>query len=97
MSEPGTVTFYIIYEDGSVEAQTLPDVPGAEPVLSKQGRVSGKIEYDQYLNRLNEQNNIWLVETLAREQQLLKADYDALITAGIPEATARRITKYTGP
>jgi len=97
MSEAGTVTFYIIYEDGSVEAQTLPDVPGAEPVLSKPGRVSGKIEYDQYLARLNEQNNIWFSETLAREQQLLKADYDALIAAGIPEATARRITGYTGP
>ena len=97
MSEPGTVTFYIIYEDGSVEAQTLPDIPDVEPVLTKAGRVSGKIEYDQYLFRLNEQNNIWMGETQAREQQLLKADYDALIAAGIPEATARRITGYDGP
>lgn len=92
-----TTTFYIIYDDGSVEAQTVPDVPGVQAVLSKPGRVSGKIEYDQYRARLEEQAAIWLAETQAREQQVRKDDYDALIIAGIPEATARRITGYTGP
>jgi len=97
MAELGTVTFFIIYEDGSVETQTLPDEPGAEPVLSKPGRNAGEIEYNQFLARIEQQNALWFTETQAREQQLLKADYDALIAAGIPEATARRITGYSGP
>lgn len=97
MAQPGTVEFHIIYEDGSVEVQTHPDMPGAQPMLAKPGRVSGKIEYDQYLARIDGQNAIWLAETNARSQQLVKADYDALIGAGIPEATARRITRYEGP
>lgn len=95
MSDPGTTTFYVIYEDGSIEVQTLPD--GTDPVLNKPGRVSGKVEYDQYLARLQELNATWLAETHAREQQVQKADYDALVAAGIPDATARRITGYAGP
>lgn len=92
-----TVTFYLIYEDGSVESQTVPDVPGVAAFLSKPGRVAGKVEYDQYLAKLEEQHAIWLSETHAREQQVKKDDYDALIVAGIPDATARRITGYEGP
>ena len=91
------VVFYVIYEDGSVEVLTVTGDPDAEPVLSKPGRIASKIEYDQYLAVLEEQHAIYLAEIAAREQQVLKADYDALIAAGIPEATARRITGYTGP
>lgn len=93
----GTVTFYVIYEDGSVEEQILPDTSGVEPVLSKPGRVSGQIEYEQYKTRIEELNRIWLAETNARQQAIQKVDYDGLILAGIPDATARRLTGYTGP
>lgn len=91
------VIFYVIYEDGTLEVLTVVGDPDAEPVLNKPGRIASKIEYDQYLRILEEQHAIYLAEIAAREQQLLKADYDALIAAGIPEATARRITGYTGP
>lgn len=96
MPDTGTVTFYVIYDDGSVEEQTHADTDGAEPVLSKPGRVAGKAEYDQTLALLEEQQAIWLAETRAREDQLRKDDYGALLAAGIPEATARRITGYNG-
>lgn len=91
------LVFYVIYEDGSLEVLTVIGDANAEPVLNKPGRIASKIEYDQYLRVLEEQHAIYLAEMAAREQQLLKADYDALIAAGIPEATARRITGYTGP
>lgn len=88
-------TTYVIYEDGSIEASTVSDT--MEVVLSKPGRIVSEAEYNQRLDLLNEQHAIWLAETRAREDQLLKADYDALLAAGIPEATARRITGYSGP
>lgn len=91
------LVFYVIYEDGSLEVLTVVGDANAEPVLNKPGRIASKIEYDQYLRVLEEQHAIYLAEMAAREQQLLKADYDALIAAGIPEATARRITGYNGP
>lgn len=97
MPEAGTVTFHIIYEDGSIEAQTVDDVPGAQPTLNKPGRVAGEIEYNQNLARINEETAIILADLQAKELAQLKADYDALIAAGIPAATARRITGYNGP
>lgn len=92
MPAPDSDTFYIIYDDGSVEAQTLV----GEPVLSKPGRIAGEIEYNQRLAAIEEHNSIYMEEIHAAEQAALKTDYDALIAAGIPEVTARRITGYNG-
>ena len=75
------LVFYVIYEDGSLEVLTVFGDENAEPVLDKPGRVTSKLEYDQYLRLLEEQHAIYLAEMAAREQQMLKADYDALIAA----------------
>lgn len=97
MPAPEPVTFFIIYDDGSIEQQDVEGVDSPEPTLSKPGRVAGQIEYEQYRLRLEEQNKIWIAETDARQQAVQKVDYDGLILAGIPDATARRLTGYTGP
>lgn len=36
-------------------------------------------------------------ELVAADEANQRADYEALITTGVPEATARRLSGYTGP
>lgn len=92
-----TTLVYVIYDDGSIETQTITGSGMVEPVLDKPGRVTSEAEYKQYLAVLEERQSIYVAEQTAAEQSALKGDYDALRAAGIPEETARRITGYTGP
>ncbi|MFF3441722.1 hypothetical protein [Streptosporangium sp. NPDC002721] len=39
----------------------------------------------------------WVAEQNAQINEVRRADYDALLTLGAPEATARRLTGYRGP
>lgn len=97
MPDPGTDVFHIIYDDGSIEVQTITGGDDPQPVLSKPGRIAGEVEYAQYATALAEHNAIYVAEVQAREQSVHKADYEGLLAAGIPDDTARRLTGYTGP
>ena len=90
-------TYYIIYDDGTLETLIIAGDGLPEPVLDKPGRITSKLEYDQYKALRDEQNAVFLAELEATEQATRKTDYDALIAAGVPEDTARRLTGYTGP
>lgn len=97
MPDTNTETFYVVYDDGSIELLTMTGTGTLEPVLDKPGRITSKAEYDQYKAVLDERHAIYLAELEGAEQAAMKTDYDALIASGVPEATARRLSGYTGP
>lgn len=94
---PNTETFYVVYDDGSIEQLTMTGTGPLVPVLDKPGRITSKAEYDQYKTVMDERHAIYLAELSAAEQSTMRTDYDALIAAGMPDATARRLSGYTGP
>ena len=93
MPSPDPATFYIVYDDGSVDVQTVV----GDPIFTKPGRLVDQAEYNQYKGQLDQLNLIYASELKAADDQVAKNDYDALIALGMPEATARRISGYTGP
>lgn len=87
-------TVYVVYDDGSIDKITY---SGSDmPPLSKPGRVTDEAEYLARLAQLEAQNAAHVDDLQRAAQAQAKADYDALRAAGIPEATARRLSGYTG-
>ncbi|WP_433341755.1 hypothetical protein [Streptomyces sp. CA-253872] len=87
-------TFWVLYEDGSagrISADAAEDEP---PTLAKAGRVVTEEEYDAYVTALAAQRDEHLAEVRDQEQARAREDYDALRVAGVPEATARRMSGY---
>ncbi|WP_405961296.1 hypothetical protein OG235_37180 [Streptomyces sp. NBC_00024] len=71
----------------SAEAPALPE--GATPLT--------EAEYTAALGVVEAEREEYKQELMAGEEAAQQADYDALKASGIPEATARRLSGYTGP
>ncbi|WP_037870683.1 hypothetical protein [Streptomyces sp. SPB074] len=87
-------TFWVLYEDGSagrIQAVTGGDAP---PVLAKPGRVVTEEEHTAYVAKLATRRDTHLAEERSRAQARCQEDYEALRTAGVPEATARRMSGH---
>lgn len=93
-----TWNYYIIYDDGTLEDGTL-EAPADQPpvpVLARPGRVVTKEEYDAALADWQDAQDEIAADREAAEAAAIKANYDALIAMGIPDALARSLTGYRG-
>jgi hypothetical protein len=96
VDEPaGAVTYYVIYDDGSIGR--IVSSNGEQPPLSKPGRFVTEAEYQTRADELEAEHAEHIAEMQAADEARAREDYEALIAAGIPEATARRMSGYTGP
>ncbi|MGJ5693538.1 hypothetical protein ACM6RM_10210, partial [Streptomyces pratensis] len=88
--------FYVLYDDGSTGRI---EVIGQEepPTLSKPGRIVTETEYEDRLAELRAEQERLREEQGAEDEARTREDYLALLAAGVPEATARRMSGYTGP
>lgn len=88
-------TYFYRHADGSVSAHTItgPTAPaapdGATPV--------SQAEYETELAMVQARRREHAAQLLADDERRTGEDYAALRQAGIPEATARRLSGYTGP
>lgn len=92
--EEGVQTLYIRYPNGTVGALTVGD--GVSTDLDPDATVITADEYAAYLESLQQASAVMEAEMREAEQEAVSADYAALRAAGVPEATARRLTGYTG-
>lgn len=91
---PATTRHYVLYEDGS--AGLIETNSGDTPTLTKPGRTVSEEEYRSHLNGLVEQRAEYLAGLLAGDEERTRGDFEALTAAGIPDATARRMSGYQG-
>lgn len=93
--EPPPNTQWAIFEDGSVgKWQYEGDTP---PPLTGPGRLVSENEYLERLGEIQAAVEERRAATEAAEQETAKSAYEALIAAGIPEASARHLSRYDGP
>ncbi|MFD5788560.1 hypothetical protein ACFWH1_18300 [Streptomyces sp. NPDC127037] len=90
---PEPVTYWVLYDDGS--AGRIESTSG-EPVLNRPGRLVTEAEYQQRIAELEAANAAWIAEQQAADTARQREDYLALRAAGVPEATARRLSGYEG-
>ncbi|WP_146238351.1 hypothetical protein [Streptomyces sp. Act143] len=89
-------TLYYQYADGSVSKRTVTDT--GEPVPPPPGGTEITAEeYAQQLAAIEQTNADAEAELHDQEQQQSLEDYQALLALSVPEATARRLSGYTGP
>lgn len=87
-------TVYYMFDNGSVASRT---VTGSEPPALPDGAVEiTQAEYEQELAAIQQAHDDAVADVEAAEAQQREDDYNALIAAGIPEATARRMAGYYG-
>lgn len=94
---PEPRTYWVIYDDGSAGRAEVVSADDEPPVLAKAGRLVTETEYDAYVAGLAAEREEHLAEVRAQEEAQAREDYEALRAAGVPEATARRMSGYTGP
>lgn len=94
-ADTGEMTvFYAIYDDGSISR--VENLSGEEPQLLKPGRYVSAEEYQAAYDAISAKREEYVAELRAADEARTKGDYDALIAAGIPDATARRLSGYEG-
>ncbi|PSK57990.1 hypothetical protein B0E38_01835 [Streptomyces sp. 111WW2] len=93
--DPETTTFYVLFDDGSASLMT--STTGEEPPLPKPGRFVDQTEYEERRDAIRAEREEYVAELQAEDERRTREDYEALIATGVPEATARRLSGYTGP
>ena len=88
-------TIYYRFADGSV-AEKVVTVPAEDTVVTPPEGATEitKEQYDTELAAIEAANAAALAETQAADRARQREDYEALLAAGIPEATARRMSGY---
>ncbi|MBC9729248.1 hypothetical protein [Streptomyces sp. TRM68367] len=97
-AEPSTTpmeTLYALLDNGGVYATSWEQGQPGSQALPSPGRIVTQDEYQARLDEINAANGQRVVDAEAARQHEARADYDALIGAGIPAATAQRLTGYT--
>ncbi|UJV43003.1 hypothetical protein [Streptomyces sp. AMCC400023] len=88
-----TRKLYVLYDDGSTG---LMETSVEEPRLAKPGRFVSEAAYETRLGELRADTGVRVAGLVAGDEERARADFDALTGAGIPEATARRLSGYEG-
>lgn len=92
-SPPREVTRWWLLENGGVVESV--DAGGA--LHPPEGAVEiGREEYEQRLADLKGAHAAYLEELLGADERRTREDYEALLAAGVAEATARRVSGYEG-
>ncbi|MEU1852936.1 hypothetical protein ABZ499_27635 [Streptomyces sp. NPDC019990] len=90
-------TLYYRTAAGVLASRTVTGDQAELPALPEGATPLTEAEYADALADVEAQRHAY-VEQLAQEAEAnQKADYQALRAAGIPEATARRLSGYSGP
>lgn len=93
----GTLTtWYAIYDSGKVERISARG-DGPQPVLAGPGRYVTLSEYNAAVAAVQSTVATARANRDATQNTNLKADYDALRALGVSDASARRMSGYTGP
>lgn len=90
-----TTEYFAIFDDGSVRRITVTN--GTPPVFSKPGRWVTEEEYKERLAEIQTVRDQARADQEAQDRARTWEDYQALRAAGVPEASARRMSGYTGP
>jgi hypothetical protein len=94
------LVLYYQHDDGSVSQRTLSSSGEEEPAHPEPPDGATEItaeEYAQALAEIDAERQQALAAQAAAEEQQRADDYNALIAAGVPAATASRLTGYTPP
>lgn len=87
-----TRVFWVVYEDGSTER--LETDSQEEPQLHKPGQFVSETVYKKKLAGLEKAKDQLIAGLRAEDNARLDEDYQALLGAGLPEATAKRLSGY---
>ncbi|MGW3971213.1 hypothetical protein ACWEFD_18175 [Streptomyces ardesiacus] len=93
-AETEATTYYVLFEDGSVSLMT--STTGEMPALGKPGRSVSREEYETRQAEIRAAREKYVADLQAEDDRRTREDYEALISSGVPEATARRLSGYTG-
>lgn len=88
-------TYFYRHDNGAFSSRTVDGVEDAIEPPAGATEIS-RDEYDAGVAGLEAANAQLAADVMAAEQALAREDYEALIAAGIPEATARRMSGYEG-
>ncbi|MEU5497999.1 hypothetical protein [Streptomyces griseofuscus] len=92
---PQPRNFWAVYDDGVISQLTVTG-DGIDPVLSRPGRLISEAEYLTLQAKMLADQEARVAGLLAAEAAQKMQDYTALLTVGIPETVARRLSSYTG-
>ncbi|WP_327421697.1 hypothetical protein OG763_14230 [Streptomyces sp. NBC_01230] len=87
-------TYWVLYEDGALARI---EAIGDEVKVPEGGQLLTEEEYEQRLQQWQEANDAHVAELKAADQARQTEDYEALLAAGLPEATAARLAGYEPP
>ncbi|MET9818351.1 hypothetical protein [Streptomyces sp. NPDC006355] len=88
------VTGWVLYDDGSIGSISV--TGGKLPVLGRPGRLITKEEYERLTAEMTAAHTARLEAAEAEAAARQAREYRDLTTAGVPDATARSLTGYTG-
>jgi hypothetical protein len=91
---PEPVTSYLHLADGTLSQIT---VTGTDPVIPEGAKLVTQEEYEQLRGAMLEAREARIAELMAAEEESMRTQYADLKAAGIPEATARALSRYEGP
>lgn len=86
------VDVFVIYDDGTPAHMQI--LAGAEPTLSRPGRLVSEEQYGERLQELRAASAAHVAALEAQDEARHKADYEALLGAGVPEENARRMAGF---
>jgi len=91
-------TFYAVYDDGSTGVLTVESQDGSSHLqveLPRPGRLVDVEEYDRARAALTAQREAYIEQLMAADRIRTRNDYEALVSFGIPDDTARRLTGWS--
>lgn len=91
-----TATYYVVYDDGTAG---LIEVTGGHepPRLARPGTLVPATRYEARLEELTADHAAYVTQLQAAEEARTRQDYEALLSVGVPEESARRMSGYTMP
>ncbi|MGO4422754.1 hypothetical protein AB4Z54_29635 [Streptomyces sp. MCAF7] len=90
-----TATYYVIYDDGT--AGLIKVTGGHEPQLARPGTLVPATRYEARLGELTADHAAYVIQLQAADEARTRQDYEALLGAGVPEESARRMSGHTAP
>jgi hypothetical protein len=90
-----TRTHWAVYDDGSIG--TIEITGGDDPVLDKPGEFVTEAVYLLRRAEMDTARQVRLEAIRLEEADGMLADYEALVAAGIPAATAGRLSGHQDP
>lgn len=92
-SQPEPKQYWVIYDSGA--AARIEAIGAQPPTLNPPGRIVSEEEYRQHVRPLHDAHRAHIAGLAEQDTTAQREDYTALVGAGVPEATARRMSGYT--